>query len=56
MIRRPSSRPRPRVKRRARTPGCVQKPKQEFVPDRSTERVRKKVERKYEKGKLGAKL
>jgi hypothetical protein len=40
---------------RTDTPAARKKPKQEFVPDRATERVRKKVERKYENGKLGAK-
>jgi hypothetical protein len=37
------------------TPVARKKPKQKFVSGRAAERVRKKVERKYEKGKLGAK-
>jgi hypothetical protein len=40
---------------RADTPATHKKPKQEFVPGRAAEHVRKKVERKYDKGKLGAK-
>jgi hypothetical protein len=36
-------------------PKQLEKPKQKVVPGRATEHVRKKVERKYEKGKLGAK-